>query len=251
MKSKIWVSFVIGIAIIVISLLVWGFMMSTLPPILFGVTQSINIDGGENRADGANGMVMDEYNFLYATGFITVPGQGKDIWLAKFDQDLNMLTNATINGAGNGDDVGYTLVLGENNTLYLNGYISQPDTGHDIFLAKINRADLSMVTNLTVNGLDNSTDEGYGMILNEYDNKLYVVGTVQEPNEGYNIYIGKFDTNLDLLKNITLNGPANSTDKGRSLAFDDANNLYVSGSKSHEGTGCDLWLGKFNTNLTL
>ena len=111
--------------------------------------------------------------------------------------------------------VGYGLILGENNSLYLIGYISQLDSGHDIFLAKINRADLSMVKNLTVNGLDISTDEGYEIILNEHDNNLYVVGTVQEPDEGYNIYIGKFDTNFNLIKNITLNGPANSTDKGR------------------------------------
>ena len=251
MNRKGCVPFVIGIAIVIIAVLVWGFMMGSLPPIIFGVAQSISIDGGTNGADGAIGMVIDENDFLYATGFITTPGQGKDIWLAKFDQDLNMLINATINSAVNGDDVGYSLILGENNSLYLIGYISQLDAGHDIFLAKINRADLSMVKNLTVNGLDNSTDEGYEMILNEYDNNLYVVGTVQEPDEGYNIYIGKFDTNFNLIKNITLNGPANSTDKGRFLVFDDTSNLYVSGSKSQEGTGCDLWLGKFNTNLTL
>lgn len=238
-------------SIIIITVLVWGFMMSTLPPIIIGLTQLKNIDGGANGADEAIGMVTDENDFLYVTGFITIPGQSKDIWLAKFDPDLNILINTTINGAVSGDDVGHALVLGENDSLYLLGYISQPNVGHDIFLAKINCTDLSIVKNFTLNGLDNSTDEGYGMIFNELDNNLYVVGTVQEPNEGYNIYIGKFDTNLNLIKNITLNGPANGSDKGRSLAFDDSSNLYVTGSKTQEGTGCDLWLGKFNTNLTL
>ncbi|MFX1322608.1 MAG: hypothetical protein ACFFAQ_13305 [Promethearchaeota archaeon] len=242
---------IIFIGCIIIGISIWAFFMAQIPPIFLQLSLSTNIDGGANGDDGALGMVMDEEGYLYATGYITVPGQGKDIWLAKFDSDLKMLTNTTINGVANDDDIGYVLVLDENGFLYLIGFISQIGEDHNIFLAKFNRTDLLMLKNTTINGPINGTDEGYGMLYNNNDNSLYIAGTIQEPGEGYNIYLGKFDTNLNHVKNVTLNGPENGTDKGRFLAFDNTGNLYVSGSKSQVGTGYDLWLGKFNTNLTL
>lgn len=95
--------------------LIWFF--SRVPLIVIRLVKSTNIDGGANEADGAVGMVMDEDGYLYVTGYITVPGQGTDIWLAKFDQDLNMIKNNTINGLASGEDIGYTLAFDENNSL--------------------------------------------------------------------------------------------------------------------------------------
>ncbi|MFX0041510.1 MAG: hypothetical protein ACFE8L_01245, partial [Candidatus Hodarchaeota archaeon] len=242
---------IIFIGGIIIGISIWAFFMAQIPPMILGISYSLNIDGGVDGDDGALGMVMDEEGCLYATGYITVNGQGKDIWLAKFDPTLIMLKNTTINGLANDDDIGYVLVLDEIGFLYLIGYISQIGEDHNIFLAKFNRTDLLMVKNITINGPINGTDEGYGMVYNNNDNNLYIAGTVQEPDEGYNIYLGKYDTDLNIIQNTTLNGPINGTDKGRFLTFDDMGNLYVSGSKSQAGTGYDLWLGKFNTNLTL
>lgn len=241
---------IVFIAVIVIAVLVWVFLMAKVPPIDISRRETIIIDGGANGADGALGMVMDEEGILYATGYITVPGQGTNIWVAQFYQNLTMIQNATINGKANDDDMGYVLVLDDVGFLYLIGYISQVGEDHNIFLAKFNRTDLLMVKNITINGADNGTDEGYGMLYNNNDHNLYIAGTVQEPNEGYNIYVGKYDTNLNHIKNVTLNGPVNGTDKGRFLIFDDSGNLYVSGSKSQAGTEYDFWLGKFDSNLT-
>ncbi|MFX1316246.1 MAG: hypothetical protein ACFE9T_10310 [Promethearchaeota archaeon] len=250
-RKHIKVTTFIIIAGIVIGLLIWILYMAQVPPASLALIRSTNIDGDSKGDDGALGMVMDEDGYLYATGYITVPGQGKDIWLAKFDSDLIMVRNTTINGLANDDDIGYVLVLDKTGFLYLIGYISQIAEDHNIFLAKFNRTDLLMVKNISINGPINGTDEGYGMLYNNNDDNLYIAGTIQEPDEGYNIYIGKFDTNLNHIKNVTLNGPENGTDKGRFLTFDGMGNLYVSGSKSQVGTGYDLWLGKFNTDLTL
>lgn len=242
---------IVFVVVLVITLLVWGFFMAQIPSVDMHMRRSINIDGGANGDDGVLGMVMDEEGFLYATGYITVPGQGKDIWLAQFYENLTMVRNVTINDPANDDDVGYGLVLDNVGFLYLIGYISQIAEEHNIFLAKFNRTNLSMVKNITINGPISGTDEGYGMLYNENDNNLYIAGTVQEPYEGYNIYLGKYDTDLNHIKNVTLNGPVNGTDKGRFLTLDGMGNLYVSGSKSQAGTGYDIWLGKFDSNLTV
>jgi hypothetical protein len=242
---------IVFIVVLAITLGIWGFNMARINPYYIDLMRSKNIDGGANGDDAALGMVMDKEGFLYATGYITVPGQGTDIWLAQFFDNLTMVRNVTINDNANGDDMGYVLVLDNVGYLYLIGYVSQIGEDHNIFLAKFNRNSLSMVKNITINGPINGTDEGYGMIYNRNDNNLYITGTVQEPFEGYNIYIGKYDTDLNHIKNVTLNGPVNSTDKGRFLTLDGIGNLYVSGSISQAGTGYDIWLGKFDLNLTL
>jgi hypothetical protein len=215
------------------------------------LVKSTNINGSANDADGAVGMVMNEDGYLYVTGYITVPGQGKDIWLAKFDQDLNMIKNNTIDGLASGDDMGYTLAFDEDSSLFLLGYLDQGGTGHDIFLARFNSTDLSIEKGVMINGPASGTDDGYGILYNPNDKNIYIAGTLEDPIEGQNIYLAKFYTNLTLIKNVMFNGPSSGTDKGRFLALDSSGNLYVSGSKSRTGTGYDMWLGKFDTNLTL
>lgn len=211
--------------------------------------RSITLDGA-NGTDAALGMVIDDQGNLYATGFVTIPGRGTDIWLAKFDSNLSLLLNITIDGSAHINDMGYMLELDSNGYLYLVGYIGEVGEGPNIFLAKFNASTLGLLKNITINGGANSVDEGYGILLNE-SGDLYITGTVTEPSEGYNIYIGKFDTELNLQKNITINGPANRSDKGRFLALSEEGNLFVSGSASQAGTGYDFWLGKFDTNLNI
>ncbi|MFX1419858.1 MAG: hypothetical protein ACFE9N_13145 [Promethearchaeota archaeon] len=240
---------IILIVILLIPILFFTLNFSQLLFVIYEIN-SITIDGGANDADAALGMALGEDGFLYATGFITVPGQGKDIWLAKFDMNLNLEKNVTINYFGNGDDVGYTLFLDDHNFLYLVGYVSNIGDNHDIFIGKFNCTDLSLAKAIVINGPDNSTDEGYGVLFDKNNSTFYIAGTVTEPSEGYNILISKLDLNLTILKSISLNGPSNSTDKARFLALDNNDHLYVSGSKSQEGSGYDLWVGKFYTNLT-
>ena len=218
---------------------------------------SINIDSGYYNYDAVFGITQDEEGFIYATGFITIPGgpvipgNGTDIWLAKFDSNLNMLVNKTINGNAYENDWGYVPVCDGNGYLYVVGYLNELGEGNNIFLGKFYCSNLSMIDYITINGPSNGTDEGYGIIYNHLDGNLYVTGTITNSSQGYDIYIGKFDTDLHLLKSVTLDGPSSGTDKGRFFALDNSGNLYVSGSKSQFGTNYDMWLGKFNTELIL
>lgn len=218
---------------------------------------SINIDSGYYSFDAAFGITQDEEGFIYATGFVTIPGgpvipgNGTDIWLAKFDSNLNMLVNKTINGNAWGNDWGYVPVCDNDGYLYVVGYLNEIDESNNIFLGKFYCANLSMIEYITINGPSNDTDEGYGLLYNHFDGNLYITGTITNSSRGYDIYIGKFDTDLHLLKSITLNGPSSSTDKGRFFTLDESGNLYVSGSKSQVGTNYDMWVGKFNSELML
>jgi len=250
MRSRnIYIIVICLIGILLIPILFFTLNVYQLSFVIYE-TNSISIDGGANDADAALGISLSEDGYLYATGFITIPGQGCDIWLSKFDMNLNLEKNLTINYLGNGDDVGYTLFVDGNGFVYLVGYVTSIGDNHDIFVGKFNCTDLSLKKAIIINGPNNGTDEGYGILYDEINNIFYLAGTITEPNEGYNIFISKLDLNLTILNSVSLNGPSNSTDKARFLILDNNDHLYVSGSKSREGSGYDLWLGKFYTNLT-
>ncbi|WXG44259.1 MAG: hypothetical protein WED04_09535 [Promethearchaeati archaeon SRVP18_Atabeyarchaeia-1] len=216
---------------------------------LVNVVKSISFDGGAGGNDWAVGMFYDETNhLLFVSGCITVPGQGKDIFLAKYDEDLNQIKNTTFQGAGQNDDVGYVLTLGDPGMLYVIGYVNVTNHRNDIWIAKYNY-DLVVQKYTLIDGKAHGTDDGYGIIYRA--GYLYVAGTVTEPDGGYNLFVAKYDTDLNQIKNYTFNGAGDGTDKARFLTFGPDGTLYVSGSICQPDTGVDIWLGHFTTDLDL
>jgi len=215
----------------------------------FVLLSSVTVDGGSNGDDQPRGLALDEDGNVYVTGYVSVPGQGKNIWLAKYDSDLVLLDSITIDGLANGDDEGYTIALDGNGYLYVIGYMTEEDEDHNVWLAKFD-TDLVPQGQITENGSNDSTDDGYGIL---YDGAgyLYVAGTLTQTDEGNNIWIAKYNTNLVLQTSTILNGPGNGTDKGRFLALDGNGNLFVSGSATPLSSRYAIWLGKFDIDLNL
>ena len=220
------------------------------PPEALALNKSVTLDGGAGGDDWAVGLVFDDStHVLYVTGFITVPEEGGDVWLAKYDNSLNQLSNVTYSGPSHGDDMGYTICLGEDGYLYIVGYVVNPSSDRDIWIAKYH-TNLTLVSNVTVDGSAHETDDGYGVAFDN-DGNLLVAGTVTDIDGGYNIFIGKYDTNLNLLRNITLDGPSHMTDKARFFEIDSDGYIYVSGSMSQPGSNYDIWLAKLDGDLNI
>ncbi len=105
-------------------------------------------------------------------------------------------------------------------------------------------------TDITVNGSNNDSDDGYGLLYDEVSGNLYVAGYLRETGEGANIWLAIYDTDLDLVREITMNGPVGyDTDKARFMTFDDTRHLFVSGSMTQAATDYDIWIGKFEDDL--
>jgi len=220
------------------------------PPEALALNKSVTLDGGAGGDDWAVGLVFDDAaHVLYVTGFITVPGEGADVWLAKYDDSLNQMSNVTYSGPAHGDDMGYTICLGEDGYLYIVGYVVNPSSGRDIWIAKYH-TNLTLVSNVTVDGSMHQTDDGYGVAFDN-DGNLLVAGTVTDIGEGYNIFIGKYDTNLNQIENITLDGPSHMTDKARFFEIDSDGYIYISGSMSQVGSNYDIWLAKLDGDLNI
>jgi len=211
---------------------------------VFSLLRSVSIDGGEGGDDQPRGIVVDESGHVYVAGYITAGGQ-RDIWLAKYDANLNYIDGITRPGPANGDDEGYTMALDNAGHLYVIGYMSIAGQGHDIWLAKFDTS-LNFIKEITVNGTDSDDDEGYGIMYDEDGEYLFVAGYVRDTGQNGNIWIGKYDTDLNQEALTIRNYPANDTDKARFLAIDNSGNLFVSGSISQATTDYDLWIGKFD-----
>ena len=219
------------------------------PPSPFSLVASISVDGGANGNDEPRGIAHDGSGTLYAAGYVTVPSEGQNVWLGKYDSDLVLQSSTTLNGSANGEDVGYAIALDGSGHVYVVGYVTEIGQEHNIWVAKYD-TDLSLVRQVTVNGSENSKDDGYGIVFDGGSN-LFVTGTLAETGQGSNIWLAKYDTDLNLETSTTLNGPVNDTDKGRFLALDGNGNVFVSGSITQGGTDNDIWIGKFDTALNL
>ena len=215
----------------------------------FNLLRSVTVDGGENGPDEARGIIVHD-GVVFATGYVTVSGQGRDIWLAKYDRDLVYQDGVTINGPANGDDEGYTMAFDQDGHLYLIGYMTEVGEDHNIWIGKFD-ANLVLLDDITVNGSGNDTDDGYGIFFDVPTGDLYAAGTVREAGQGANIWLAIVDTNLVIQDSVTRNGPVgDDTDKARFMTWDDERHLFVSGSMSQVGTNYDIWIGKFNADLS-
>ena len=216
----------------------------------FELKSSVTVDGGENGDDQARGISVAADGTVYATGYVTVTGQGRNIWLGKYSADLVYQDSVRLNGAANGDDEGYTMAFDPSGNVYLVGYMTTTGQGHDIWLGKFD-SDLGLVDSIIVTGPSGDDDDGYGILYDSVSGNLYLGGTVRESGQGANIWLAIYDTDLDLVKEITMDGPVSDTDKARFLTFDDTRHLFVSGSMTDDlSRDYAIWLGKFDDDLT-
>ena len=219
------------------------------PPGSFILLHSETIDGGNNGNDEARGIVVGPDGNIYVTGYVTRSGNGRDLWIAKYDPYLDYIDSIIISGTANGDDEGYTMAFDSLGFLYLVGYMTEVGENHNIWLGKFD-LDLNLQDHWILNGTENDADDGYGILFDEVTGNIYIAGTLRESGEGANIFLAIFDQELDLVDSITMDGPISDTDKARFMVFDDSRHLFVSGSMTQAVTDYDIWIGKFEEDLT-
>ncbi len=141
----------------------------------FDLLKSITIDGGYNLGDEARGVSVDSSGNIFLAGYITVPGQGKDIFLARYNEDLVEQDSVTVNGPAYGDDEGYVMAFDGAGYLYLVGYMTETDEGHNAWIGKFD-SDLKLVDSTTVAGSEGGDDDAYGILFDQVSGNIYIAG---------------------------------------------------------------------------
>ncbi len=93
------------------------------------------VNGPASGLDYAMGVTVDRAGGVWVTGFVNVAGQGRNVWVAKYDSNGNLLWTDTFNGAANGNDQGSDVLI-RGAALYVAGSETVAGQGTNLWLRK-------------------------------------------------------------------------------------------------------------------
>ncbi len=79
------------------------------------------IDGGVSQEDKAWGIVIDETDNIYISGYATMQNRGTDYYTAKLDNAGNVIWSKTYDGGGNQGDKAWGIVVDTDGCIYVTG----------------------------------------------------------------------------------------------------------------------------------
>ena len=204
-------------------------------------------NGLANSYDMAFALTVDDSGYVYVTGYSQGIGTGYDFTTIRYTPQGDTVWVRRYNGPGNLDDYPSAIALDGSNNVYVCGYSYDAVTDNDYTIIKYySNGDTAWVRRY--NGLYNSTDNAYAMVLDHLDN-VYVTGSsyTGDDNTGYATI--KYNSEGDSLWVRIYEGPGNGEDGARAIAVDDSDNSYVTG-RSYGGseTGDDYATIKYYPN---
>ncbi len=185
------------------------------------------------------------------------PKGKSDVFIAKFDNDLETLLASTIIG-GDEDECAYTMLFDSRGYVYVAGYTSSknfPTTAHaydedynggegDAFILKMDKDLKTLVSSTYLGGSGAEDDWRSPELILDNDGNIYIAGITdsedfpttpgafQEKYKGgmRDVFLSKFDSDLKELIASTLLGGSKDDRMGRSLCIDtQKNELCVGG----------------------
>jgi hypothetical protein len=97
------------------------------------------VDGPAAGFDAAWGVALDDAGDFVVIGQETVAGQGRNIWIRKYDADGNALGTQTVDGDAHVDDSVYGVTMDPDGDVLVAGYVTTVSQGIDAWVRKIRR----------------------------------------------------------------------------------------------------------------
>jgi cysteine-rich repeat protein len=173
------------------------------------------------------GVTIDDDGNVYVAGYENVTGEGANAWVRRHDADGSVAWTVTYNGPNSSSDVYHGITRDGAGNLLLVGYHNTPSEGHDILLRKLSPAGNVLWTR-SYTGSGGGHDVGWAISATD-DGHFYAVGYVTIPAEGRNMWIGKYDTDGNLLWERAYNGPDSLDDLLTGVATGPDGEAYVCG----------------------
>lgn len=169
---------------------------------------SVYVAGTESAGDmTANGLLRKIDTF------------GADFWVSSFDAP-----------ASDGSTSVQAITIDPTGAVVVAGYHGTMAAGLEVMLRKYT-PDGTAVWTRSHGGAAAGNDVGYGVAATA-GGDLYVVGNESVAAEGTNMWLGKYDTDGNLLWSRSANGTASLDDHLIAVAVDDDDNAYVCGYES-------------------
>jgi hypothetical protein len=250
---------------------------------------------GGSEYDYAYAIAIDSSNNVFITGSTwsndfpiedgydnSYDGNYADVFVAKFNNNLNTLLASTYIG-GSYSDYANAIAIDSSNNVFItgdtysndfpivNGYDNSYDGSYaDAFVAKFNNNLNTLLASTYIGGSD--YDFANAIAIDSHDN-VFITGNTRSNdfpiedgyddsrNGFYDAFVAKFNNNLDQLLASTYIGGSNGDDHARAIAIDSNDNVFITGytlsnnfpiedgyDDSRNGYA-DAFVAKFNNNL--
>jgi len=146
---------------------------------------------GDDDDEGA-GIAVDGMGCVYVTGSEVATGEGRNIWVRKYDSNGGTIWTRTHNGAENLEDRGYGIAVDGSGNVFVTGFERATAIESDNIWVRKYDSDGNVVWTKTYNGLANGFDEGHGIALDGSGN-VHVAGFEWVTGEGYNVWVRKYE----------------------------------------------------------
>ncbi|MBI5246130.1 MAG: hypothetical protein HY923_03040 [Elusimicrobia bacterium] len=184
---------------------------------------------------------------VFVAGFVsTAPASSSyDIWFAKFDSSLALISSATINGsAGDRDEAMGVRVDG--GAVYVVGRSSV--TGGPVHW--VSRYDTNLVL-LSSSAFAQYDPYSYDIVAVSASSLFVAGGRGPNGTTSPDAWLGKYDWNLVLLTSAALSGPGANIDEFMQLAADGSGGVYAAGFIDSAANASDRFLIHYDANLVL
>lgn len=213
-----------------------------------GTVQWLQSYDNNTSTDIASGIAVDKAGNVYVTGHSI--GVGNDIATVKYNSSGVQQWVHRYDGPGNSDDYPSGIVVDSLGEIYVTGYSRGVNNDFDIVTIKYTSSGPLPLWIKRYNGTGNSTDQGYGLAVDNSGN-VYVTGLSTGIGTGIDYITIKYNPFGTLLWEQRYNGTANDDDYARDIALDNSGNVYVTGSSVGIGSSSDCLTIKYNNSGAL
>jgi hypothetical protein len=193
---------------------------------------SRKFDGQENLGSKAFGIVVDEDNFIYVTGYVTTSSRLEDIVVIKYGQQGAEKWVRVYDGGSAATDKAFGIAVDQSDNIYVTGYISPDNSGVNTDAILIKYSSNGIIKwNKTYNGEGGtSEDKAWGIVVDEDKNNIYITGQTSTISNGLDYLT--LDYNYSGVKKWTAkyNGPGNGSDVANAIALLPGNKVIVTGA---------------------
>lgn len=214
-----------------------------------------DFSGGNNTANFANAIALDDSGNVYVTGIGWGYGNDSDYATVKYNSAGEQQWVARYDGPGHNLDTAMAIVVDSSGNVYVTGRSPGLGTNYDFATIKYN-ASGQEVWVARYNGSGNDYDEARAIALDDSGN-VYVTGGSFGSGTDFDYATIKYSPSGEEEWVARYNGPGNGSDFAYAMKVDSSANVYVTGwsmgSDSSDYTtikynsdGQEQWVARYN-----
>lgn len=192
--------------------------------------------------DKGLGIVVDDQNNIYITGYSTNYDGYADIVTQKYDTDGNLLWSLLEDGSTDRNSKGIALALDNSGNICVTGYVAAANGTTDMALLKYSVSG-ELIWADYYNGGGDGEDKAFGIAVDDED-RIIIGGYIT--NSSIDFAVLQYDAAGQLQWLRSYNGSGNSADKAFGIAVDDEDAIYVTGYETDLYNGSNYLTMKFS-----